>query len=158
TRYPARRSGRCRRGRGRRRTPCAGPWPISLVQVSKVSWSHDRRLTQRQGQARPCPGVRGRLGGTSPSRKLNVSRCKSLRLTLRSPRYQDDEGVPVRLWRYVTTVLLTGAAMTVPTTAAQAAATDADLAYRWASVHYQDTASTYRADYVAPVDYDGDWN
>ncbi|MFJ6198215.1 hypothetical protein [Micromonospora sp. NPDC092111] len=44
-------------------------------------------------------------------------------------------------------------------TPAQAAPTDADLAYRWAPVHYQDTAtSNYIGDYLAPVDYDGDWN
>ncbi|MFG2040046.1 hypothetical protein [Dactylosporangium sp. NPDC048998] len=64
----------------------------------------------------------------------------------------------MRLWRYIMTVLLAGAVLTVPAQVAQAAVTDADLAYRWAPVHYQDTASTYRADYLAPVDYDGDWN
>ena len=39
-----------------------------------------------------------------------------------------------------------------------AAPTDADLAYRWAPIHYQDTAaSRYYADYLSKVDYDGDW-
>ncbi|HEV7896909.1 MAG TPA: hypothetical protein VGP31_03585 [Planosporangium sp.] len=43
--------------------------------------------------------------------------------------------------------------------AAQAAANDADLAYRWAPIHYQDSASSnYIGDYLAPVNYDGDWN
>ncbi|MEV8395749.1 MULTISPECIES: hypothetical protein [unclassified Streptomyces] len=42
---------------------------------------------------------------------------------------------------------------------AQAAPSDADLAYRWAPVHYQDSsANYYTADYLAPVNYDGDWN
>ncbi|MFD3911819.1 hypothetical protein [Streptomyces sp. NPDC058603] len=42
---------------------------------------------------------------------------------------------------------------------AQAAPSDADLAYRWAPLHYQDTSSKYySADYLAPVNYDGDWN
>lgn len=40
-----------------------------------------------------------------------------------------------------------------------AAATDADLALRWAPVHYQDTdSSDYDADYLSTVDFDGDWN
>lgn len=39
------------------------------------------------------------------------------------------------------------------------AVTDADLAYRWAPVHYQDTDSTdYDADYLTSVDFDGDWS
>ncbi|MCM2579342.1 hypothetical protein [Streptomyces meridianus] len=42
---------------------------------------------------------------------------------------------------------------------AQAAPGDAELAYRWAPVHYQDTSSSYyTADYLSTVDYDGDWN
>lgn len=42
--------------------------------------------------------------------------------------------------------------------APRAAVGDADLAYRWAPVHYQDTSSKYyTADYLAPVNYDGDW-
>jgi hypothetical protein len=36
---------------------------------------------------------------------------------------------------------------------------DADLAYRWAPIHYQDSASAnYSADFLSPVDYDGDWD
>ncbi|GGM04425.1 hypothetical protein GCM10007977_002090 [Dactylosporangium sucinum] len=62
------------------------------------------------------------------------------------------------MWRSVTTVLLVAATIVAPASAAHAAVTDAELAYRWAPVHYQDTASTYRADYLAPVDYDGEWN
>ncbi|MFC7440768.1 hypothetical protein [Laceyella putida] len=39
------------------------------------------------------------------------------------------------------------------------AASDLDLAYRWAPVHYQDTDSTDAdADYLTSVNYDGDWN
>jgi hypothetical protein len=39
------------------------------------------------------------------------------------------------------------------------AVTDADLALHWAPVHYQDTDNTDAdADYLSPVDYDGDWN
>jgi hypothetical protein len=57
---------------------------------------------------------------------------------------------------------LTAAALfAMPTSAgaAQAAAGDADLAYRWAPVHHQDTSSAYyTADYLSTVDYDGDWN
>ncbi|MGH3736925.1 MAG: hypothetical protein ACRDT6_15140 [Micromonosporaceae bacterium] len=38
------------------------------------------------------------------------------------------------------------------------AATNAELAARWAPVHYQDTDSTdYDADYLTRVNYDGDW-
>jgi hypothetical protein len=41
---------------------------------------------------------------------------------------------------------------------ASAAVTDADLAYRWAPIHYQDTAAADAdADYLSTVDYDGDW-
>lgn len=33
------------------------------------------------------------------------------------------------------------------------------LAARWAPIHYQDTDSTdYDADYLSPIDYDGEWN
>ena len=39
------------------------------------------------------------------------------------------------------------------------AASDLDLAYRWAPVHIQDTDSTdYDADFLTAVDFDGDWN
>ena len=31
------------------------------------------------------------------------------------------------------------------------------LAYRWAPVHYQDTARNPKADYITNFDYDGDW-
>ncbi|MFC4100795.1 hypothetical protein [Paenibacillus xanthanilyticus] len=42
---------------------------------------------------------------------------------------------------------------------ALAAVSDAQLALRWAPVHYQDTDSTdYDADYLTAVDYDGDWD
>ncbi|MEV0648693.1 hypothetical protein AB0I28_25885 [Phytomonospora sp. NPDC050363] len=39
------------------------------------------------------------------------------------------------------------------------AATDAELAARWAPVHYQDTdSSDYDADYLSRVSFDGDWD
>lgn len=39
------------------------------------------------------------------------------------------------------------------------AATNAELAARWAPVHYQDTDSTdYDADYLTRIDFDGDWS
>jgi hypothetical protein len=42
---------------------------------------------------------------------------------------------------------------------ALAVPTDLDLAYRWAPVHHQDTdSSDYDADYLSPVDFDGDWD
>ncbi|WP_255298399.1 hypothetical protein [Brevibacillus dissolubilis] len=48
--------------------------------------------------------------------------------------------------------------LTLPT-AASAAPTDLDLAYRWAPIHYQDTdSSDYDADYITAVDYDGEWD
>ncbi|MEV0810182.1 hypothetical protein [Micromonospora sp. NPDC050200] len=55
--------------------------------------------------------------------------------------------------------LLLGTTLQVTAAPAQAAPTDADLAYRWAPIHYQDSAaSNYPGDYLAPVNYDGDWN
>lgn len=42
---------------------------------------------------------------------------------------------------------------------ATAAPTDAELALRWAPVHYQDTdSSDYDADYLSRIDYDGEWD
>lgn len=42
---------------------------------------------------------------------------------------------------------------------AGAAPSDADLARRWAPIHYQDSDSTdYDADYLSTVDFDGDWD
>jgi hypothetical protein len=39
------------------------------------------------------------------------------------------------------------------------AATDAEIAARWAPVHYQDTDDTdYDADYLSPVNFDGEWD
>lgn len=39
------------------------------------------------------------------------------------------------------------------------AVSDADLAYHWAPVHYQDTdSSDHDADYLSTVDFDGEWN
>ncbi|MFD7445555.1 hypothetical protein [Streptomyces sp. NPDC059909] len=66
-------------------------------------------------------------------------------------------------WRSALTALpaaaLAVAALLIAPGPAHAAASDPELAYRWAPVHYQDTSSAYyTADYLAPVDYDGDWN
>lgn len=44
-------------------------------------------------------------------------------------------------------------------TAPASAATDAELAFHWAPVHYQDTdSSDHDADYLSTVDFDGEWN
>jgi hypothetical protein len=69
----------------------------------------------------------------------------------------------LRRLRSVLTVLSSALMLTAPmfvgTTPARADVGNADLAYRWAPIHYQDTSSAYYpADYLAPVDYDGDWN
>jgi hypothetical protein len=54
-------------------------------------------------------------------------------------------------------VLLLG--LIVAPSPAAAAATDLELALRWAPVHYQDSdSSDYDADYLSTVDFDGDWN
>ncbi len=59
----------------------------------------------------------------------------------------------------LSSALLTTALMVAVPPAAHADVSNADLAYRWAPIHYQDTSSAYyTADYLAPVDYDGDWN
>ncbi|WP_196427268.1 hypothetical protein [Paenibacillus woosongensis] len=53
-------------------------------------------------------------------------------------------------------LLLTNTA--VPAGSASAAS-DLDLAYRWAPVHIQDTdSSDYDADYITAIDFDGDWD
>lgn len=55
-------------------------------------------------------------------------------------------------------LLLVGGLLASPGTA-YAAPTDAQLAARWAPVHFQDTDSTdYDADYLTSVNFDGDWN
>jgi hypothetical protein len=51
------------------------------------------------------------------------------------------------------------AAVLIVQGSAHGAPSDAGLAYRWAPIHYQDTAaSDSTADYLGPVDYDGDWD
>lgn len=57
-------------------------------------------------------------------------------------------------------VLLSSVALTFsPNPSTVEAASDLDLAYRWAPVHFQDTDdSDADADYLTAVDYDGDWN
>jgi hypothetical protein len=56
-------------------------------------------------------------------------------------------------------VLFVASLALVPPEAARAAPSDAQLAARWAPVHYQDTdSSDYDADYLSAVDFDGDWN
>lgn len=57
------------------------------------------------------------------------------------------------------TALAVAGLLLAPAPAAHAAPTDAELAYRWAPVHYQDTSASHpTADYLSTVDYDGDWN
>ncbi|HEV2784237.1 MAG TPA: hypothetical protein VGX25_33035 [Actinophytocola sp.] len=60
----------------------------------------------------------------------------------------------------VGSALLTAAALALLRPApAVAVPTDAELALRWAPVHYQDTAAAdYDADYLSTVDYDGEWD
>lgn len=67
------------------------------------------------------------------------------------------------LLRRVTAVgsaLLAGAALAVASPSPAAAApTDAELALRWAPIHYQDTdSSDYDADYLSKIDFDAEWN
>jgi hypothetical protein len=56
--------------------------------------------------------------------------------------------------------LVLGAAVAVAVPmVALAVPTDAELALRWAPVHYQDTdSSDYDADYLSRIDYDGEWD
>ncbi|MGW8949592.1 hypothetical protein [Streptomyces sp. NPDC055709] len=64
-------------------------------------------------------------------------------------------------WRTALTTVSAAAlaAVLLAPAPAHAAPGDPELAYRWAPVHYQDSSSSnYRADYLAPVDYDGNWN
>ncbi|GAA0964785.1 hypothetical protein GCM10009555_002680 [Acrocarpospora macrocephala] len=61
--------------------------------------------------------------------------------------------------RWIAGLVTTALLLSATPMPAHAAASDADLAYRWAPIHYQDSASSkYIADYLASVDYDGDWN
>ncbi|WP_335342417.1 NPP1 family protein [Polycladomyces zharkentensis] len=62
--------------------------------------------------------------------------------------------------RMVLCVLLFSAILSfAPSPSTVKAASDLDLAYRWAPVHFQDTDdSDADADYLTAVDYDGDWN
>lgn len=65
---------------------------------------------------------------------------------------------PARLTA-VTTVLAATAALLLATPGTAAAVTDAELAQRWAPIHYQDTdSSDYDADYLSRVNYDGEWD
>jgi hypothetical protein len=63
-----------------------------------------------------------------------------------------------RLAVAATLAAITAASLLTVPRLASAAVSDADLAYRWAPVHHQDTADAdYSADYVSPIDFDGDW-
>jgi hypothetical protein len=70
---------------------------------------------------------------------------------------------PTAPWRPLALALalaafVAAAVLAVPAPAA-AAPTDAELAFHWAPVHYQDTDDTDAdADFVTAVDYDGDWS
>ncbi|MGH3736924.1 MAG: hypothetical protein ACRDT6_15135 [Micromonosporaceae bacterium] len=66
-------------------------------------------------------------------------------------------------WMRVAAAAAAGLAMAVVTglvaPGPASAVTTAELAYRWAPVHYQDTdSSDYDADYLTRIDFDGDWN
>ncbi|MEV8563630.1 hypothetical protein AB0478_46195 [Streptomyces sp. NPDC051917] len=67
----------------------------------------------------------------------------------------------MKAWRSLRAILLTAlvpAALLTAPAPAHAAPTGADLAYRWAPIHYQDTSSAYyTADHTSPVN-DGDWS
>ena len=61
--------------------------------------------------------------------------------------------------RKIAASLFAAAAVSVFVTTPAHAATDAELAFYWAPVHYQDTdSSDYDADYLSTVDFDGEWN
>ncbi len=61
--------------------------------------------------------------------------------------------------RRITASLCTVVALSVLVTPPASAATDAELAFHWAPIHYQDTdSSDYDADYLSTVDFDGEWN
>ncbi|HEU5470591.1 MAG TPA: hypothetical protein VFV67_08055 [Actinophytocola sp.] len=56
-------------------------------------------------------------------------------------------------------VVLAGGAFLVVSPVPAAAVTDAELALRWAPIHYQDTdSSDYDADFLTRIDYDAEWN
>jgi hypothetical protein len=56
-------------------------------------------------------------------------------------------------------LLACAAVVLVSPVPAAAAPTDAELALRWAPIHYQDTSSSdYDADYLSSVDFDAEWN
>jgi len=64
-----------------------------------------------------------------------------------------------RLLALVTSIAVAVTLVVYVSTPASAAVTDHDLALRWAPIHYQDTdSSDYDADYLSPVNFDGDWD
>ncbi|WP_367129826.1 hypothetical protein [Saccharothrix sp. HUAS TT1] len=61
--------------------------------------------------------------------------------------------------RKIAASLIAAVALSTLATTPAHAATDAELAFHWAPVHYQDTdSSDYDADYLSAVDFDGEWN
>jgi hypothetical protein len=61
--------------------------------------------------------------------------------------------------RKIAASLFAAATLSVFLTTPAHAATDAELAFHWAPVHYQDTdSSDYDADYLSTVDFDGEWD
>ncbi|MEU4804769.1 hypothetical protein [Actinosynnema sp. NPDC023587] len=61
--------------------------------------------------------------------------------------------------RRAVAALVAAGALAVVTATPASAATDAELAARWAPIHHQDTdSSDYDADYLSTVDFDGDWD
>ncbi|HEY8372595.1 MAG TPA: hypothetical protein VIL00_07615 [Pseudonocardiaceae bacterium] len=64
-----------------------------------------------------------------------------------------------RLFAFGASVVAAAALVVSGPTPASAAPSDYELALRWAPIHYQDTdSSDYDADYLSPVDFDGDWD
>jgi hypothetical protein len=63
------------------------------------------------------------------------------------------------LLRLLSALVLGAACAVALPSVAVAVPTDAELALRWAPVHYQDTdSSDYDADYLSKIDYDGEWD
>ncbi|GGM67841.1 hypothetical protein ACFFX1_46720 [Dactylosporangium sucinum] len=71
----------------------------------------------------------------------------------------------MRKWSRIAATVALGATLAVPVLpgTAAAAVSDADLALRWAPIHYQDVdvtgghAIAGRADYITRIDFDGNW-
>lgn len=64
-----------------------------------------------------------------------------------------------RMTALASALITTATLVLVNPAPAAATPTDAELALRWAPIHYQDTAAyDYDADYLSTIDYDGEWD